>query len=1578
MSEFYDLFLSHATADKEWVRGLTAELRTHGIHAYFDEERLEAGDNFVLALDDALANSRFLAVVLSRSSADRPWVTHEWTTFRATRGPLGFVVPILLDSVALPTGLAATQVLDATHRDVKRAASEVARVLIAPRENPASLAYAPELTFVVRMPGDGFVESLGADLQVFRALAGRTIETVADRQKIEAYAVAIGRRLYDRLIDDRAAGDLRRAIASGITPTVSIVSDDEALLALPWELMHDGQRFLVRDAVADLVRSTTRGSFASVPAPPEDHLRLLVSVAAPRGEELNYEEESYRISRALSDECDVVTSELGTLDDLVLTAAACSPTGIHFSGHGAPGMLLFETGENEPDEVRAERLVHRLRTETPAGLPRFFYLGCCHGNTPDRSRDGTAAISAGHLHANGIPEVVAYSGPIAEHLATRVEQAMYGAIAAGRPTRFAVRQARLAMLGPADDDAHPFAWSQLVLYRRGPEHPLSLPVSADPARKPDASLARTFLDAGRRRILITGFIGRRTELHEIRRRFREGHRAIVFHGMGGLGKTTLAVEALSLLASREDVCVVWCQDLAARADAAETLVDRLIDYARERCEGDVDAVVAKHDRTFPDDIVRRAQCVLDFVIAQVPNLVLCLDNLESLLAGPEQEGGDIAEWRSPALRDLWTSFVAYAENSGRMRLVVSTRYYNDAMPGRYRFAVPPLQRDALFRLMKWMPSLRRLGVAARARLTERLAGHPRAVEMADALVAHAFEQQENARGPWTSADPDEEWRVLVEPMLPDVQQRLEADLLLDAIWDRVLDDAARRMLYRLTVVRADRWVWDMCRALGDPRLAQEEVDATAEQLRRSSLLLSIDERFTVGGDVRVVRYYQLHPATIQHVRRRFTSTPELDRETHRHIGLVLYAAIDGEKPGPFETYVFHASEASFHFFAAGEYDYAAQAATDAGMKLLLTGITRQAVQLLTPFTTEEIERSLSPTRRTTVYDQLGRAYRQLERFEDALACHRKSAEVAKETGIRDQIAAAGNLANLYQAMKEYDRALELLREVRAMARGIGDRHSEGIQLCNVASILLKLRRLDEAEAALDEAAAVADGVEDFPFEDIAANLGSCFGMQGRHDEALPHFRRAAALAGAAGKHLVEESALGGLGESLRCLRRFDEANGALEAALRVARRIGADDREAGALEQLALNARDAKDWPRFFDVARQFVQAATRLGQHQKAARMSAQIGGIFVERGAWQAAADTLENAIELAKHAGAPDLQAAVMAQLATCRRELGDPAGECAMVQAAVALAADCGDRVLEVSLRQQLASILVRNGDVAAALAECEKAWQRAHRVAGDEVERRILKQLCAIADKLEAYDRSIEPLRRMVEIDRSAGDRPGLETDVILLGVALSMTGQWPEATALVEEGVAIGRELGDASGLQDDLWTLATIYGDQRRYREEGACYEELLAMAESSGESAARGPLLTKLGRIAIRLGEPDRARPLLEEGVRILRETNRLPEEVNALINLGALHFEHDRSAEAIECLTEAAQIAAATGNRKAECTALVNLGLTLLADDELGRGREVLESALAIGKEAGDARVCALASEYLAKLDAAAGGA
>ncbi len=314
----YDVFLSFASPDSAWVTTLEEQLRALGLNVFLDRRELNPGDNFVIGLSDGLRNSRSLAIVLSQHSVQRPWVETEWTSYMAKHGGEGTILPVLLETVEKPTILEARIPIDATHRDAAKVASEIAQAIGKPgqlTEDDSRRMYLGEhLTFVLKATqgededDDGdkqaiFVTNpLGKTRRVappwktdtrftvaylsFKKLTENSAETDQQRMELVGHATELGELLFDMLLKDDEAGlkCFQQASIPGRRPLVRILSDDDWLLSLPWELLHHDDSFLVRDGKLDLVRST------SGPVDPQQAVhepavpfRLVVNVSAPRG-----------------------------------------------------------------------------------------------------------------------------------------------------------------------------------------------------------------------------------------------------------------------------------------------------------------------------------------------------------------------------------------------------------------------------------------------------------------------------------------------------------------------------------------------------------------------------------------------------------------------------------------------------------------------------------------------------------------------------------------------------------------------------------------------------------------------------------------------------------------------------------------------------------------------------------------------------------------------------------------------------------------------------------------------------------------------------------------------------------------------------------------------------------------------------------------------------------------------------------------------------------------------------------------------------------------------------------------------
>ena len=77
-SRDWDVFISHATEDKESVAGpLAHALLERGVSVWYDELELRIGDSLRRSIDIGIANSRFGLVILSKPFFDKNWPQYE-------------------------------------------------------------------------------------------------------------------------------------------------------------------------------------------------------------------------------------------------------------------------------------------------------------------------------------------------------------------------------------------------------------------------------------------------------------------------------------------------------------------------------------------------------------------------------------------------------------------------------------------------------------------------------------------------------------------------------------------------------------------------------------------------------------------------------------------------------------------------------------------------------------------------------------------------------------------------------------------------------------------------------------------------------------------------------------------------------------------------------------------------------------------------------------------------------------------------------------------------------------------------------------------------------------------------------------------------------------------------------------------------------------------------------------------------------------------------------------------------------------------------------------------------------------
>jgi predicted ATPase/class 3 adenylate cyclase/tetratricopeptide (TPR) repeat protein len=157
-------------------------------------------------------------------------------------------------------------------------------------------------------------------------------------------------------------------------------------------------------------------------------------------------------------------------------------------------------------------------------------------------------------------------------------------------------------------------------------------------------------------------------------------------------------------------------------------------------------------------------------------------------------------------------------------------------------------------------------------------------------------------------------------------------------------------------------------------------------------------------------------------------------------------------------------------------------------------------------------------------------------YEDALARARDAKDEWWQCGIQ------GNLGMLHANVGHLEEANACLIRALDLARSLGDRQREGNQLCNLGMLHMVRRQIDDAIRRSEEALVVVRELGHKQVEAIVqCNLGLALDEAGRTREALEHFDAALRTLRELGQHRYEGQTLGYLGRALAKQGQLDAA-----------------------------------------------------------------------------------------------------------------------------------------------------------------------------------------------------------------------------------------------------------------------------------------------------------------------------------------------------------------------------------------------------------------------------------------------------
>ena len=483
-------------------------------------------------------------------------------------------------------------------------------------------------------------------------------------------------------------------------------TEEEALLDAPWELLSraDGPP-LAFDDIQLFIVARRIGPKTAPLEPRHGDLQLMFMAAAPEGQqELDYEAEETAIleaTRLLP--MRVVVEETGALEFLGarLTSDEGPFEALHLSCHGdidreKGPILLLENAEGGSDRVGPGAIVGVLGAEPPplvllsacrtaelGSSPGAAFIGHKEGIGSDRLRDsGQPTAKTGpelatpfvRRLAAKIANVVGWDGSVYDADATAFATHFYQQLAARSPVPRAAAVARQALFGlKASNPSQGRHWHLARVYI-GPKGGGPLCAQGKPKRRSAADGAQAVSRQGEaaRAGCEPGGVRRSASRNStVLRSFRDAQSGVLIHGMGALGKSSLAARVQSRMPHHHPVVIFERYD-------ALTIFDQVLqalEFKTQAVEKAQWRDIVKADTT---QLAQALQSWLSDPLDAKP-ILLIIDDLERILETPTQS--DAPTGVAAAYRDALAAVLLAFDRAPTQSLLLLTSRYNFRLPG---------------------------------------------------------------------------------------------------------------------------------------------------------------------------------------------------------------------------------------------------------------------------------------------------------------------------------------------------------------------------------------------------------------------------------------------------------------------------------------------------------------------------------------------------------------------------------------------------------------------------------------------------------------------------------------------------------------------------------------------------------------------------------------------------------------------------------------------------------------------------------------------------------------------------------
>ena len=463
-------------------------------------------------------------------------------------------------------------------------------------------------------------------------------------------------RLFNRALEQCPDGE----------QLILAISATGRLANLPWELLHDGSKFLIEQHIVPVHWVKVKNECLQIRDEPKNRfLNVLFMATSPQGVEpqLDFEAEEERILEATQKmrSLSLTVEESGNLQelgDLVEEYDRDYFDLFHLTGHAniENGKPYFLTETEYGD--RAYSSAAEIARSLERSHPRVIFLS----GSPTGYSENAVPLMAEALLQEGATAVLSWDDRVRDESASVAAAKFYQELSMGQTITEALAETYQRLQGRILAGKSVTGWHPLRFYVADtlPGALVTVPRTRGRKPAPAPTVADRFIDEQKRLRLIprTEFVGRRRQLQNCLRVLKTDAEKIgvLLYGMGGVGKSAIAARLCHRLSDFQTL--VWWRQVD-EGNFTNTLAEKLAREQRQTRRG------------FSEDLKFRLRDI--FADIELKPFLFVFDDFEWNL----EPQGDGFILQTNAVQVLESLLWAIQETGSHHRLIITCRYRFD-------------------------------------------------------------------------------------------------------------------------------------------------------------------------------------------------------------------------------------------------------------------------------------------------------------------------------------------------------------------------------------------------------------------------------------------------------------------------------------------------------------------------------------------------------------------------------------------------------------------------------------------------------------------------------------------------------------------------------------------------------------------------------------------------------------------------------------------------------------------------------------------------------------------------------------